>query len=169
VKTENKSNTPKEIRDLWRTPRELFWNLHSEFYFVCDVAASADNRLCSWYFTEEQNALVVEWKSSNWCNPPYSNIGPWVDKAIEQHALGKTIVMLLPSDTSVRWFRAAYRSCNEVRFISGRLSFINEETGKPVRGNNKGSVLFIWNAFDKSHAVKLIDRKDLLKPLDTAG
>jgi hypothetical protein len=37
----------------------------------------------------------------------------------------------------------------------------NCETGKPVNGNNKGSVLFIWsNKFDK---VSLINRSDLYK------
>ena len=68
-----------------------------------------------------------------------------------------------PADTSVKWFKLAYESCNEVRFISGRISFINADTQKPVNGNNKGSVLFIWrgNAPKNSHTVTLIDREDL--------
>jgi phage N-6-adenine-methyltransferase len=86
---------------------------------------------------------------------------PWVNKAIEQHKLGKTTVMLVPADTSVKWFKKAYNSCNEVRFISGRIAFINADTQKPVGGNNKGSVLFIWRgcAPKESHAVTLIDRE----------
>ena len=33
--------------------------------------------------------------------------------------------------------------CNLI--INGRLSFISEESGKPVNGNNKGSIIIIWH------------------------
>ena len=161
--TEHKSNTPANIKDSWQTPKEIFDSLDNEFDFTCDVAASLENRLCAYHFTEEFNALDEEvWGSVNWCNPPYSNITPWVNKAIEQHKLGQTTVMLIPADTSVKWFKLAYESCNEVRFISGRISFINADTQKPVNGNNKGSVLFIWKGYapKNSHTVTLIDRDD---------
>ena len=74
-------------------------------------------------------------------------------------------MMLVPSDTSVKWFKLAFDSCNEVRFISGRISFINADTQKPVNGNNKGSVLFIWRAYapKQSHCVTLVSRDDYLK------
>ena len=162
MNTENKSNTPENIRDLWQTPEEIFNTIDKEFNFVCDVAASYKNTFCKAYLDETQNSLLCSWSSINWCNPPYSNITPWAKKAIEQHKLGKTIVMLVPADTSVKWFKIAYESCNEVRFISGRISFINAETQKPVNGNNKGSVLFIWrgNAPKSSHTVTLINRDD---------
>ena len=160
---EHKSNTPANIKDLWQTPKSLFDKLNQEFSFICDVAASAENKLCEKYYGEKSNALLNYWYKSNYVNPPYSNIGPWVDKAIEQHRQGKTIVMLIPSDTSVKWFKKAFDSCNEVRFISGRLSFINADTQKPVNGNNKGSVLFIWRGHCKSHCVSLIDRSELYK------
>ena len=165
VSTEHKSNTPENIRDLWQTPKEIFNKLDNEFLFICDVAASDVNSLCTNYFSESMNALTYNWDDVNWCNPPYSNIMPWVNKAIEQHGFGRTTVMLVPADTSVKWFRLAYESCNEVRFISGRISFINASTKKPVNGNNKGSVLFIWKAYapKNSHTVTLINRDDFYK------
>jgi phage N-6-adenine-methyltransferase len=88
-----------------------------------------------------------------------------VEKAIEQHKTNSTTVMLVPADTSVKWFKLAYESCNEVRFISGRISFINADTQKPVNGNNKGSVLFIWrgHAPKNSRTVTLIDRDGFYK------
>lgn len=164
MNTENKSFTPTNIKDLWQTPKELITTLKKEFKFTLDVAASIDNKICGCWIDEKQNALITKWSSVNWCNPPYSNITPWVSKSIEEHELGNTTVMLVPADTSVKWFKLAYDSCNEVRFISGRISFINADTQKPVNGNNKGSVLFIWrgNAPKNSHAVTLIDRDDLL-------
>ena len=164
MSTENKSFTPKDIKDAWQTPKQLFDTLNLEFSFICDVAASVGNSLCSQFIDEHHDALGSHrWLSSNWCNPPYSNITPWIDKATDQHKQGKTTVMLVPSDTSVQWFKKAYESCNEVRFISGRISFINADTQKPVNGNNKGSVLFIWRGYCKSHCVSLIARDELMR------
>ena len=159
---ENKSFTPAEIKNLWQTPKPLFDKLNLEFEFTGDVAASYDNSLSDNFYTEEDNALDQRWFKVSWCNPPYDNIKPWVEKAIQQHSEGKTIVMLVPADTSVQWFKNAFNSCNEVRFISGRLSFINASTQKPVSGNNKGSVLFIWRAHCKSKSVSLIEREELM-------
>ena len=165
MNNENKSFTPVNIKDLWQTPKSLFNKLNNEFRFTMDVAASDKNKLCKIYYGEKSNALCNYWDKSNWCNPPYSNIMPWVQKAIKEHERGKTTVMLVPADTSVKWFKLAYESCNEVRFISGRISFINAETQKPVSGNNKGSVLFIWrgNAPKNLHSVTLVDRSDLIE------
>lgn len=164
MSTENKSFTPKEIKDLWQTPRVLFNNLNNEFEFTGDVAADFNNALCSNFWTEKDNSLDQRWFKSNWCNPPYSDIGPWVDKAEKEHKAGRTIVMLVPADTSVKWFKRAIETCNEARFISGRLSFINAETQKPVNGNNKGSVLLIWRAYCKTPCVmSLVDRDELME------
>lgn len=84
---------------------------------------------------------------------------PWVEKAIEQMERGCLTVMLIPADTSVKWFKRAFDNCSECHFISGRLAFINAETQKPVSGNNKGSVVFIFdpNSPFKSQTC-LIDR-----------
>jgi phage N-6-adenine-methyltransferase len=165
MNTEHKSNTPKEIKDLWQTPGPIFNTLDREFQFTMDVAANLDNSMCSEFIDERRDALGNHrWGKVSWCNPPYSHVWPWVVKAIEQHGEGKTIVMLVPSDTSVKWFKEAFESCTEVRFISGRISFINAETQKPVNGNNKGSVLFIWRAYapKQSHCVTLVDRDSLI-------
>ncbi|MBL4622885.1 MAG: phage N-6-adenine-methyltransferase [Immundisolibacteraceae bacterium] len=166
MSTEHKSNTPADIKDLWQTPQSLFDKLNDEFNFTCDVAASDENRLCPDWLNEEDDALKFgqAWGGSNWCNPPYSNIKPWVEAAALHHKQGSTTVMLVPSDTSVKWFKMAFESCNEVRFISGRISFINAATKKPVNGNNKGSVLFIWRGHcpSSSKCVTLIDRDQLV-------
>jgi len=146
MSTEHKSHTPKEIKDLWQTPPSFYKRIDEEFNFAIDVAASKHNHLAPFYIDEQMNALGDNvWPSvACWCNPPYSNIGPWVDKAVEAARGGATVVMLVPSDTSVKWFKRAWDTASEMRFISGRISFINADTGKPVNGNNKGSVLIIW-------------------------
>jgi phage N-6-adenine-methyltransferase len=96
-----------------------------------------------------------------------NDITPWINKAIEQMEFGRLTVMLLPADTSVKWFKLAFDNCTECHFISGRLAFINEETGKPVNGNNKGSVVFIFDPHSPiKQAVSLIDRDEMMKALD---
>lgn len=160
MNTEHKSNTKKETKDLWQTPRQIFDKLDSEFGFTGDVAASSKNALAGNFYTEEQNALLQKWFDVNWCNPPYSNIMPWVEKAIAEREKGKTTVMLIPADTSVKWFARAFDTCTECRFISGRVSFIHAETQLPVKGNNKGSVIFIWSSRCVIDKVSLIDRSN---------
>jgi|9_EtaG_2_1085328.scaffolds.fasta_scaffold09331_7 phage N-6-adenine-methyltransferase len=160
------SKTKETIRDLWQTPKEIFNYYNDRFNFNCDVACSDENKLVNEHWlTEKDNALCysTDWGSVNWCNPPYSDIGPWVNKAIEQMDRGCLTVMLIPADTSVKWFKNAFENCTECHFISGRLAFINAETQKPVSGNNKGSVVFV---FDPKSPVKkfvsLLDRKEMM-------
>lgn len=157
-------------RDAWRTPPEVFAALDAEFDFQLDVAASKDNALCDQFLSEADDALNCDWTNGlvntySWCNPPYSDVGPWVRKAAEQaqqNAIG--CVMLVMADTSVGWYREAIRTAQEVRFITGgRLSFINPETGLPVNGNNKGSMLIIWHPFGRGALqVSHVDRDELL-------
>lgn len=143
--TSHASNTPTELRDLWATPQFVFDHLNREFNFAMDLAASSMNAKCPFYFDEKADALTKPWPAVPcWLNPPYSKIGPWVEKAAAEHLRGATVCMLVPADPSVEWFRAAWLSAHEMRFISGRLAFISAETGKPVSGNNKGSVVIIW-------------------------
>lgn len=160
--TEHKSNTPLNIRDLWQTPKPIFDHYNEIFNFTTDVASSSLNRFCQDHRSEKMDGLLTGWGDTNWCNPPYSDITPWVKKAIEQQKLGRQTAMLIPSDTSVGWFKLAFDNCTECHFVSGRISFINAETQKPVNGNNKGSVVFIFGSKNNTDKiVKLIDRGDL--------
>ena len=165
MKGYNGSTTKPAIRDLFQTPKFVFNWYNKQYKFTCDVAASDLNHLVPHYLTEDDDALSAPWGDTNWCNPPYSNIRPWVDKAIEQARCGKTTVMLVPADTSVAWFRKAFNECTRCEFISGRISFINAETGKPQSGNNKGSVVFIFSHDCKQQRAELIDRL-LLERMD---
>lgn len=160
------SNTPEAQRDLWQTPPYIFNYYNKRFNFSHDVAASASNALAKCYFTEEHNALTKQWGIAAWCNPPYSNTSAWVDKAIEQTSDGSSrqVVMLLPAATSVAWFAKAMAHCSECHLITGRIAFINSETGLPVRNNNMGSVVFVFDGVSpvKQHLV-MIHRDDMRK------
>lgn len=156
------SKTTESIRDLWQTPKFVFKYYYNRFGFTCDVAASESNTFCIDFYDKSDNSLEMPWYRSNWCNPPYSDITPWVEKAIEQMGKGCLTAMLIPADTSVKWFKRAFDNCSECHFISGRLAFINAETQKPVSGNNKGSVVFIFDPRSPFKSqVALINREDM--------
>lgn len=150
---------------------------YAEFDFALDVCATAGNAKCRLFITEQQDSLMVDWRkylstgggrneyapSADdrypawcWCNPPYSNIVPWVQKAANaSRASNLGVVMLVMADTSVGWFAEAMQTVSEVRFITakpkdngngyhgGRISFLDGD-GNPVGGNNKGSMPLIW-------------------------
>lgn len=166
------SNTPEEIKDLWSTPQAIYDRLHAEFSFNADVAASALNHKHKNYLTEEMDALSINWvgmfgKGMVFCNPPYSCISGWVKKAMEQQSAGCGTVMLVPADTGVLWFREAIQTVSEVRFITaGRLSFVRADTGKPVNGNNKPSMLLIFSPHKiGARQFGTVDRDKLMAPL----
>lgn len=164
------SKTPLDQRDLWRTPPALFASLDAEFCFQLDAAAAPHNALCRKFITAEQNTLQTPWADYLnvpgyvWLNPPYSDITPFVKKAAAESANQIGTVMLVPADTSVGWFKEAIQTASEVRFITaGRLAFINPVTGKPVSGNNKGSMLIIWRPYPRTHChFATVDRDELM-------
>ncbi|OEH24796.1 phage N-6-adenine-methyltransferase [Enterobacter sp. ST121:950178628] len=164
------SKTPLEQRDLWRTPPAIFVSLDAEFCFQLDAAAAPHNALCRKFITAEQNTLETPWADYLnvpgyvWLNPPYSDIMPFVKKAAAESANQIGTVMLVPADTSVGWFKEAIQTASEVRFITaGRLAFINPVTGKPVSGNNKGSMLIIWRPYPRTHChFATVDRDELM-------
>ncbi len=163
------SKTPADQRDLWRTPPALFACLNAEFCFQLDAAAALHNALCRKFITAEQNTLETPWgdylsiPGYVWLNPPYSDITPFVKKAAAESANQIGTVMLVPADTSVGWFKEAIQTASEVRFITaGRLAFINPVTGKPVSGNNKGSMLIIWHPYPRTHCQFTTVERDAL-------
>ena len=164
------SKTPLDQRDLWRTPPALFASLDAEFCFQLDAAAAPHNALSRKFITAEQNTLETPWADYLnvpgyvWLNPPYSDITPFVKKAAAESINQIGTVMLVPADTSVGWFKEAIQTASEVRFITaGRLAFINPVTGKPVSGNNKGSMLIIWRPYPRTHChFATVDRDELM-------
>lgn len=175
----NGSNTPDIVRDLWSTPSEVVEWMESEYGdYDIDAAASKENAVCEKFYSKETNCLKRWWGSNKhiWLNPPYSNITPFVKKAIEQMERNNQIDILLPCDTSTGWFYEAQQKAAEIIWITGevyqeegteysrtgRLAFTSALTGKPVQGNNKGSVIFIMRELkegeqQKTRYVKISD------------
>lgn len=129
----------------WSTPQWLFDDLNAEFEFGLDAAASWDNKKCVRFFGDRVDALTQDWTIGGlaaWCNPPYSRqLKQWVDKAHETAAAanGVPVVMLVPARPDTKWFRRAFETASELRFIPFRLRFGNATTSAPFP-----SCLFIF-------------------------
>lgn len=154
-------NGARDDVDDRRTPPELFDPLHAEFRFTLDAAATAENtKLKRWCRTD---GLVESWRGERvWCNPPYSDIGPWVEKAWHELMKGgcECVVMLLPANrTEQRWWQEhiePYRDAASmvsriqlhVRFLRGRQRFDRPGWTKPAKGDRPpfGLCLLIWEA-----------------------
>lgn len=148
-----------------RTPREVFDRLNAEFGFTLDVAASLDNALCSSFYDLESDGLEQPWFGSVWCNPPYSDVGAWAEKAWAEWRWDapcrasvpalESIVMLLPANrTEQGWWQDYIEPGRrageiEVRFLRGRLRFDtpDHDYAKQPKGNRPpfGVVLVIWS------------------------
>ncbi|MFP2768082.1 phage N-6-adenine-methyltransferase [Oceanisphaera sp. KMM 10153] len=150
----------KISRDSWATPLPVYMAMEAEFDFAADICASDRNAKHPIYLTEADDTLnhetlqrmagLIPAGNYVWCNPPYSDIGPWVTAAIVLQDMGIGVVMLVMADNSVGWYAKAIEFCQEVReVIKGRISFLEPETGKPVSGNNKGSLFFVFDPYGR--------------------
>ena len=137
-----------------RTPSELFLPLHREFDFTVDVASSEENFLLPRHYTKDDNGLDRSWESERvWCNPPYSNLYPWVRKAHEE--VRSTVVMLLPANRTEQPFWQEYiepwRDKGmrlSTRFVKGRTKFYNPEN-KKTGGSPFACVVCVWVPIDR--------------------
>jgi phage N-6-adenine-methyltransferase len=117
------------------TPADLFAELNARYRFTLDVAAAPHNAQCAAYYTRREDGLAQPWHGSVWCNPPYSGLTGWLEKAwTEWRRPGGpySIVLLLPGNrceqpwwqTWVEPYRDRPESTLTVRFLPGRLRFI---------------------------------------------
>jgi len=158
--------------DVRETPRALYTELNREFRFTLDAAATPENALCSRFYTETfyqdggggRRVLVPggglggSWGGERvWCNPPFTELEAWTDKAWQEWDNTHVIVMLVPANrTDQPWWQknvAPYvkRQCFDVRWRPERDRF-TVDGGKPIL-NKQGKVgspsfacaLLIWS------------------------
>lgn len=158
---------PPAESDEFYTPWETFIPLDREFRFTVDVAATPEStKIPRHFYTFLQNGLEQSWAGERvWCNPPYSDIAPWVIKA-EFEVLRNScplVAMLLPATkTEQPWwqdFIEPWRDGRrprsdglltftvETRFLRRRIAFGfpgNPEGGK--ESGRFGNVLVVWRS-----------------------
>lgn len=112
--------------DEWSTPQTLYNKLDAEFHFNLDPCANEENHKCENYYSKSDDGLIREWGGYRvFCNPPYSGIKEWCEKAYNEVSYGdcELVVMLVPARTDTKWFHEWCYGKAEIRFIKGRLKF----------------------------------------------
>lgn len=120
-----------------------------------DVAACDESHLASKFYEKADDGLSKPWFGRVWCNPPFSDIGPWVWKAWAQMATREVdvIAMLLPaSRTEQHWWQHGIEPFRDnisglrTHFLPGRTRFGHpgNPQGVGVGSPPFGCVLLVW-------------------------
>ena len=96
-------------KDEWYTPRWLFDAAGLTFDMDVCAPVAPEFRTCParQYLTVIDDGLTHPWEGVIWCNPPYSNPAPWVDRWA-QHPTGLALVPASNSHWRGRYMRAAH-------------------------------------------------------------
>ncbi len=154
--------TPKDRVDDRAIKFEDFAPLHERFRFTIDAAASKENARLPRFWTADDDALTKSWHGHRvWCNPPYSNIRPWVEKAqcefseLTPISKAELVVMLLPANrTEQVWWQELIEPGRDgrssdgprVEFLRGRMRFDRPNAVIGPKGDRPpfGCCLVIW-------------------------
>lgn len=149
---------PRSHVDDRAIPPDDFAHLQARFRFTVDAAASSENAKLPRYWTPAEDGLEQSWADERiYCNPPYSAIEPWLEKAwwswLPSDEAPELIVMLLPANRTEQgwWQRCIEPQRREgaiaVEFLPGRMRFLKPGQ-KHIAPNERppfGCCLAIWS------------------------
>ena len=137
--------------DEYETPKALFYQLCEKYYIHpwYDVAATYENKKCSYCFTVETDGLSQLWIRDVWCNPPHSKTEEFVKKADRQwKKFNINIMMIVPANAiCAHFFDDILDTHAEYHRIPGRPRFLMN--GKPTKYPSRNSYfVVIWRTAD---------------------
>lgn len=134
----------KGATDIWLTPKYIVDALGT---FDLDPCAAPYPR--PWDTAKEhwtEDGLDRPWFGRVWLNPPYSEIGRWLDRLVD-HGNGIAIAF---ARTETRWFiDKVWSKATGCLFLWGRPKFCRPD-GTPGRSNSGGPVVLI--AYGRTNA-----------------
>lgn len=114
--------------DCWRTPPLLFKNLHQEFSFSMDGAATEHDALLPRFTDDIHNQSWVGERV--FCNPPYSDTKTFLLKSSE----ADLAVFLIPyRPQTIYWLKHIFTNplCHEIRILHRAVKYL------PPAGHNR--------------------------------
>lgn len=110
--------------DNWSTPKDFYDALDKKYHFDYDPCPLNSNY--------EALGIFENWGFMNFVNPPYSNIGQFMQTAINALKYGKQSIFLVPARTDTKWFHdLVLPNAARIEFIRGRLRFGNSKNSAP--------------------------------------
>jgi hypothetical protein len=126
--------------DAWYTPAWVFEGLGVTF----DLDVASPEHGLPWlpakaYYTAAEDGLLQPWHGLVWCNPPYSDPGPWCHRWAK-HSDG---CLLIKADLSTVGAHAAFGAATSMYVPSRRLDFLpgKELVGPPNKPNFAAVIL----------------------------
>ena len=140
-----------KLRQEWETPPDFWAAVDRIFQFQKDVCGTEVNKKCVRVMTPELNSLrehcmwVGDLAERVWCNPGFSDVLPWHQKAHEEsncHPSCVVVVIGIPG-ASQEWYRFAQAHADEIIDLSPRVHFLAPWPLKQS-SNNRESMLFVY-------------------------
>jgi len=133
VHSGNLSKMYDERTDEYYTPERVVRPLaESVDGFDLDPCSGTEfARIADTVYTED--GLEKDWYGDVWLNPPYSDIGPWLDKANQGVEEGDimSVFALVPYRTQTQWFQRNVDNVNVICFVEGCISFGDSDDTAP--------------------------------------
>ena len=130
---------------IWLTPPPLLARLG---IFDLDPCAAPPPRpwaTASYHFDgREQDGLCEPWFGRVWMNPPYTGIGPWLEK-MAKHGSGISLIFVR-SETRA-WQDWVFPYAHSILYVAGRISF-HKSDGSAVSTGTAPSALISYSPFD---------------------
>ena len=137
----NNSTTPESEQDCAQTPWWFIKSLeaYTHLEIELDVCASSKSAKHSNFYSLEKgvDAFDMPWERVNYCNPPYSDITPWVDESMRETFKGNTTLMLIPDKPEVGYTRVARNFADTVIHMPFRLNFLRPDGTEFLDKNGK--------------------------------
>ena len=150
--------------DDWRTPPLLFRNLHREFGFSMDGAATEHDALLPRFTDDIHNQ---SWVSERvFCNPPYSDIPSFLLKAAE----ADLAVFLIPyRPQTIYWLKHIFTNplCHEIRILHRAVKYLPPagHNGLVIRAPFPAAIVIFRTEPRKHEITQMVCCADTLLPL----
>ncbi len=151
-------------RQRYGTPWALYWELERRYGgggFTLDPCAEPWSAKCDHFFTVDDDGLAQDWLVQNetgllipsrtFFNPPFDDIGAWMEKACREfHAKrAERVCALVPNRTEATWYHEIVKPWARVIDIEGRVNFLipPELIGtedEPSDANFEGSMVVLF-------------------------
>lgn len=150
--------------DYWRTPFLIFRNLHREFSFSLDGAATKHDTLLPRFTDDIHNQSWVGEKV--FCNPPYSDTKTFLIKASE----ADLAVFLIPyRPQTIYWLKHIFTNplCHEIRILHRAVKYLPPagKRGVVVRSPFPSAVVVFKKETRRHEITQMICCADTLLPL----
>ena len=135
----------------WRTPPHFIESARKVMGSIDTDPASSDEAQnvvqAGVYYTEETNGLDKLWEGNVWLNPPYGRglAKPFIVSLVE-HFNGEYVhqaIVLLNTVYTSNWWNDSNipDEYSALCLPRDRIAFINPETGKPEKGNDRDQII----------------------------